>query len=277
MPGSPTKGRAGTACKALAALIGVAGCLAAGAYAAGVHLPSERGRATDSSAKVSARVVRHGANSHHRARRLARPKILVHPAKTSLGRTAFFKIKNRARHARLRCRLDRRRWKRCRRKVRYRGLALGRHRFRVRAVSRRRAPSRVRTYRWRVVAVRWQVTTPMPFSIAQAGAIQPLYPGANPSPIPLVLDNPNAVPIFVTSLTVEVTAAPPGCDAATNLTLIPSSASSASPLAIPARGSASLPAPGVSAPAIALVDLPVNQDGCKDAQFSLAFHGSAHG
>jgi hypothetical protein len=33
----------------------------------------------------------------------------------------------------------------------------------------------------------------------------------------------------------------------------------------------------VSAPRIALRDLPVNQDDCKGAQFPLAFSGEAHG
>ncbi len=62
-----------------------------------------------------------------------------------------------------------------------------------------------------------------------------------------------------------------------NLALSGSSASSSAPLMIPARGWVSLPAPGVSAPAIRLLDLPINQDACKNAQFTLAFHGSAHG
>jgi hypothetical protein len=48
-------------------------------------------------------------------------------------------------------------------------------------------------------------------------------------------------------------------------------------LAVPANGSASLPAAGVAAPTIALRDLPFNQDACQGARFPLAFSGRARG
>jgi hypothetical protein len=38
-----------------------------------------------------------------------------------------------------------------------------------------------------------------------------------------------------------------------------------------------LPAPGVSPPAIQLRDLPFNQDACQGARFPLAFSGEARG
>jgi hypothetical protein len=74
-----------------------------------------------------------------------------------------------------------------------------------------------------------------------------------------------------------VTGDPEGCDSADNLELTQSSASSSAPLRIPARGSVSLPAQGVSAPSIRLRELPVNQDACQRAHFPLAFSGEAHG
>ena len=52
-------------------------------------------------------------------------------------------------------------------------------------------------------------------------ASAPLYPGAAPSPLPVSLRNPNAVPIFVTAVQVAVSADPAGCDSATNFELTP--------------------------------------------------------
>jgi hypothetical protein len=95
--------------------------------------------------------------------------------------------------------------------------------------------------------------------------------------LPLTIENPNPVPIFVTDLRVAATADPPGCAREENLSLIAASLSSAAPLRVPAGGSASLPAPGVSPPAIQLRDLPVNQDACQGARFPLAFSGEARG
>jgi len=115
------------------------------------------------------------------------------------------------------------------------------------------------------------------FSIVDGGiAGGLLYPGAAPQAIRLTLSNPNGISIFVTSLTVTVPSGPAGCDSATNLILAQSSVSSAAPVEIQAHGSVTLPAQGRSAPAIGLMDLPVNQDSCQNARFPLSFTGSAH-
>ena len=103
-----------------------------------------------------------------------------------------------------------------------------------------------------------------------------LYPGALPLGIPLTLSNPNSVPIHVTRVTVAVTSGPIGCDTATNARLQQSNASDAIPVEVPANGAVTLPAEGVSAPTIQLVDRPVNQDACTNATFPLRFSGSAH-
>jgi hypothetical protein len=275
MPGRWKKRRASGGRKALVALIGATGCLAAASYAAGAHLHlpasadrSVTGGALGPSSRGAAGVV---FASPIPRRRPAKPRIKRHPPKTSLSGIARFRLVSRRRHLRLRCRLDRHRWRRCRKKVIYKRLAVGVHRFRARAVNRKGRRSRISSYRWRLAA-------PMSFSIsAQPGPLGPLYPGAAASPIPLLVTNPNSVPIYVTNLVAEVTASPPGCSAATNVALTPSSASVWAPVVVPAEGTLSLPRPGASAPAIGLLDLPRNQDACKGAQFSLAFHGSARG
>jgi hypothetical protein len=95
--------------------------------------------------------------------------------------------------------------------------------------------------------------------------------------IRLTLANPNDVPIYVTALTVSIAAdsTPPGCISASNVQLTQSSASSADPITVPARGSVTLTS-GPRAPQIMLVNLPgVNQDVCKNKSFALAYSGSA--
>jgi hypothetical protein len=102
-----------------------------------------------------------------------------------------------------------------------------------------------------------------------------LYPGAAPRSIPVTLANPNRVAIFMTSLVTVAASTPAGCNAATNLRLVQSDASSARAVRVAAGGSVTLPASGVSAPAIGLADLPLNLDACKNAKFDLRFTGSA--
>jgi hypothetical protein len=115
------------------------------------------------------------------------------------------------------------------------------------------------------------------FSIALAeGGGAPLYPGAAPQPIALVLGNPSSTPLYVTSLSVTASSGPLGCEPAANLGIVQSDLSSAAPLDLPAHGSVTLPAQGHSAPSIQLLDLPRDQDACQSARFGLSFTGSAH-
>lgn len=190
----------------------------------------------------------------------------------------------------------------------YRALSLGAHSFRVRVIGSAGAPSRSAHYSWLVVAPAGSTelgssrpgpaqpaptqgdpmqpgpaepgpTPPRPegFSISVGeGAIEPLYPGAPPQGIPLTLTNPRDLAIFVTSVTVAVSGSPVGCDSATNLSLTQSDVSSAAPVEVPAHSSVTLPAQGRSAPTIQLLDLPVNQDACKNAQLPLSLTGTSH-
>jgi hypothetical protein len=169
------------------------------------------------------------------------------------------------------CKLDEAAWKRCGRRVSYRGLAAGSHAFSVRVGNgdgMRSLPARFG----------WVRTQPKSFAIeAELSALDKLYPGAPPVTVPLVLKNPNPAPISVTALKVSVTADPAGCPSASNLELIPSSISPKAPLKIPAGGTVHLPAAAASAPALGFRELPVNQDACQGAQFPLAFSGEAQG
>jgi hypothetical protein len=169
------------------------------------------------------------------------------------------------------CKLDGTGWKRCGPGVAYRGLTVGAHRFLVRAQNGRGARSRPARFDW-------AQAEPQSFSIAaELSGLSRLYPGAGPVALPLTLTNPNSALIFVTSLRVSVAQDPAACPSAANLELIQANASEKAPVKIPAGASVSLPADGVSPPAIALRDLPVNQDPCQGARFPLAFSGEAHG
>jgi hypothetical protein len=239
----------------IALLAGIAG-LGAVAYAAVPHdhAPGSASRAERSRGVAS----------------LPKPKITAHPEKLATTTSARFSFAVRGSKPRFQCRLDNRPWAACQAPLSFGKLAVGVHSFSVRVATRGR--------HGKSTHFRWRVLEPMDFSIwpllAGLGA---LYPGAPPQQLPLRIDNPNPVPILITSLQVRATSDPPGCGSAENLILSGSSASSANPIKVPAGGSVSLPSPGVTAPSIQMRDLPVNQDACQRSQFPLAFSGTARG
>lgn len=241
---------------ALALLAGIAGCLGAVAYAAA---PPEANRPAPRPERGTG------------VRSLPRPSITAHPDRLATSSSARFGFSARGRGLRFQCRLDGRSWKPCRAPIVFTRLAVGSHSFSVRTVDssgRRSAATRFH----------WKLLEPKDFSIVpQLSGLSTLYPGAPPVALPLTIANPNPVPILVTSLRAIATADPQGCASAENLALIESSASSSAPLKVPAGRSVTLPAPGVSPPAIQLRDLPRNQDACQNAQFPLAFSGKARG
>lgn len=208
------------------------------------------------------------ASTPRRSSRLPAPRIVSHPDSISTTATARFSFSAPG-EARLGCRLDRGRFRACGSPVVYRGLAVGAHSFYVRATRRRR--------HGRSARFSWTVVEPKPFSIIpRLGGLGPLLPGAPPTPLPLVISNPNSVPITVTGLRVSATSGPAGCDGAENLALATPDLSAAG-LEVPAGGSVSLPSGAVAAPTIQLLDLPVNQDACENGQFGLTFAGTAGG
>ena len=117
---------------------------------------------------------------------------------------------------------------------------------------------------------------PKPFAIGAAGELEDLYPGFPPQPVPLLITNPNGVPIEVTSVTVAIAADPPDCPAE-NFELTQASVSPTAPLTVPANGSVILPTVSASAPTISMLNLAVNQDACRGFEVPLAFSGEAHG
>jgi len=198
------------------------------------------------------------------------PSLTGYPSQTTTSTSANFTFTDGEAGVRYECSLDDDR-SACSSPKSYSGLDTGRHTFAVRAIDAAGNRSNWAIYSWTVTRA-----TSRDFSISgNASAL--LYPGAPPQPIALTLSNPNSVAIYVTSLQVAVTASSsPGCSPAANLALTQSSASSSAPVRVPAGGSVTLPAQGVSAPTLRMLNLPVNQDACKNARFTLGYSGSAH-
>ncbi len=167
------------------------------------------------------------------------------------------------------CRYDGGAWQTCGSPHRLGAVKPGPHSFAVRILSRAGKVGPAAAYSWTQVE-------PKPIAIEAVGPSEDLYPGFPAQAQPVRISNPNDVPVEVTSLTVELPTELPGCPA-NSFDLTPSSASAASPLAIPAGGSVSLPSDEVSAPAIGMHNLPVNQDACQGTRLQLVFNGEAHG
>lgn len=292
-PGRVVAGR-GRAVKVILAMTFVSACLGAVAYAA---TRPDQPAARLGGSQVVRVGTQPGANAPRGTgeRALLRPRFIEFPDATSPASEVQFRFHVPPRAQRphppspgpsaepkpprpFQCRLDDRDWRNCSSPYRLSGLAPGGHDFAVRALDRDGHPGPAVSYSW------WQTdppsrleqVDPKPFAIEARGELEDLYPGDPPQPVPISIVNPNSALIEVTSLTVAIAGDPPGCSAE-NFVLTPSSVSPTAPLAIPADSSVSLPTASASAPAIGMLNLPVDQDSCRGAEIPLVFNGEAHG
>lgn len=172
---------------------------------------------------------------------------------------------------RFECRVDGGDWRDCASPYRLRALQPGAHSFAVRALNRRDVGGAVARYGWGLLEPREFAIKPL------VNTLDALMPGAPAQQLPVRVENPNPVPIEVTSLTVTVAPAAPACAASPNFAVTPSSVSPASPLRVPAGGSATLPSAAATAPTLALRELPVDQNPCQGTSVRLDFSGEARG
>lgn len=173
------------------------------------------------------------------------------------------------------CRLDRSGWQQCSNPASYVGLGTGSHTFCVHAVD----PARIASPE---TCIGWMVHSPTTPSAA-AGAVTVsgdlpslLSPGTN-LPLTLTVSNSFDFDLSVTALTVMVApgSSQPGCDGPANLQVTQSNSVGGSlSIVVPAHGSVTLPAQGVTAPQVRMLDLATNQNSCKNAVFRFSFSGS---
>jgi hypothetical protein len=109
-----------------------------------------------------------------------------------------------------------------------------------------------------------------------SGGVGGLEPGLT-LPVQLTLTNPNSSKIYVTHLALGMSAdsTPSGCSRDDNFEITQSNASSANPIAVPAKGKVTLTS-APRAPQISFLNLSTSQDVCKGKSFALTFSGSAH-
>ena len=121
-------------------------------------------------------------------------------------------------------------------------------------------------------------TATSPALKASAGGDVPgwLYPGAEARPIPLTLSNPTNGTIYFTDLTAALQSSPaPGCSL--DWFRLTQAAIPGAGVAVPAGGSVTLPAQGVSAPTIRMLESNTNQDACQNAKVTLSYDWSTAG
>lgn len=251
------------------ALTAALACLGAVAYAAG--RPEGSGRAAaQGDVDAAASLRRQPPATKDGGGRPPRPQLTTRTEAVSTRTTARFKFTALGEGLRFQCRLDKGGWKSCRSPLKVRGIAAGQHMFAVRALRQSLHGASAR-FAWTKVDPKQLSVEPRSLSLA------PLRPGDPAQAIPVRIANPNSVPVTVTSLTVAVSADPPGCPANPNLDLGAASLSPTAPLVLPAGGELTLPSGAFSAPTIALRELPFNQDACQGASFPLRFDAEGRG
>ena len=139
----------------------------------------------------------------------------------------------------------------------------GANHFSVVAIDGVGNASAATTYAWKI--------SPVNFSIG-GNPDGLLYPGVWRSLL-VTITNPNSYTITVTQVSVQASTSPAGCAASSNLSFQQSPISSSHTDTVPPHSTVSLSAG--DRPRIELIDLPTNQDACKNGHFGLQYSGLA--
>jgi hypothetical protein len=194
------------------------------------------------------------------------PTIVHGPADPTSLSSATLTFSDPAAGVQFLCTIDSRAPTSCTSPLTYSRLALGAHTFRVTAREGVAQQSQAATYTWRVQS-----------SVMITGNAQgALYPGADPSPIPLTLSNGASTRVSITGLTVSIDGSqlPTGCDPS-SFQLMQSNVSSVQPLIVPGDGRVTLPAQGITAPSISMRNTNANQDACEGTTLTLLYSESS--
>ena len=173
------------------------------------------------------------------------------------------------------CRLDAGEWVPCDSPAVYVGLAVGAHRFCIRAIGVGGVAGPETCFTWTVVS---SASPPEPSGAFTISGNLPslLYPGSS-GLLPLTVSNPYDFDLRVWGLGVGVRAgsSQAGCDGPTNVYVTQSNTIAGSvSIVVPAHGSVTLAAQGATAPRVTMRDLAVNQDACKNALFTFSYSGT---
>lgn len=202
------------------------------------------------------------------------PRITRAPASLTYDTWAHFDFADRGSHG-FKCRLDKTPWVPCAPGASYHNLAFGRHCFEV-AAQMGRLWSAPASFCWscRPVPVEGRVSF-------GGNAPQLFFPGKSEA-LDVAITNPFGFALQLLSLSVTVGAVPtkdglpdPSCPASANL--LPSRSLDAK-VTVPARSTETLSDLGVPRgkwPVLTMPDLPVSQDACEGATFTLIYHGVA--
>jgi hypothetical protein len=199
------------------------------------------------------------------------PVITSGPGAITTASSATFHFTNSAAKVTFQCALDGGAFSACTNGSAYLGLAVGSHTFQVRAVSAAGVVGPAASYTWTIAVGGF----PISGSITQA-----LYPGISPVPLDLVFTNPNNFSIQITSVTVTVSGATtkPSCDGRANLLVTRAFAAGPGVVVVPKNSTRSLQElriPQAQWPTVQMPNLPVKQDACKGATFTLTYTGTA--
>jgi hypothetical protein len=201
------------------------------------------------------------------------PSILSGPAPSTIEPDASFMFSSSRPGVSFECRVNGGPFLACASPQSYVDLDVGTHRFEVRAVDAT-GVSGAASYGWTI--------TRSGFGIS-GDAEGLLFPGVT-RPLNLVVTNPysNAHGIDIGEITISVANATvrdgqpnPACDGPTNVTVTPGSAW---PVNVPRNSTRSLEQLGVAEsawPQVTMVNLPTNQDACKNTTFTFIYSGSA--
>jgi hypothetical protein len=204
------------------------------------------------------------------------------PARTTVSRAAVFTwARTTAQTSAFRCRLDRGPFRSCGSGIAYRRLRRGRHAFTLVAIDaagRRSAAARGNagspTSSWS-----WTIVAPVQALTVWSKVDSRLYPGASPIPIDPSLRNPHGYPLRVTRLTLKVRAviAPHATPALPCTTADFATTNYTGHAFVVPSGSSTLAhdrVPRTQWPTVAMLNRPVNQDGCMGATLELAYRES---
>jgi hypothetical protein len=204
------------------------------------------------------------------------PTITEGPENLTYRTSAHFEFAGQGQHDGFQCRLDKAPFAPCRPEgVSYDNLALGWHCFEVLAVEGRlRSAPTSSCWRRLPVVIRGEFTI-------GGNAARLFYPGTSQA-LDLAITNPFRFAIKVLSVSIAVEPvttrnglADPGCLGTTNLSVAQPLRAT---LVVPAGSTKSLHqlgVPGGKWPVLTMPDLPVNQDACEGATFTLLYDGTA--